>query len=406
MTAPSELPPQKASGIESPHATGYLAYALGVCYAAMVSLAIATNFMPVFLTSLETDLGNLTQEQLGRVAGITFAGLVLGILVTGPIADRVGAKSSAVAGNVLIAIGLLATNLSPGYDELLLSVFCMGLGAGVLDMVLSPIVAALQPHNRNAALNWLHSFYCVGSVLAVLAGAGSLYLGVSWRTLALLLLPLPALVGIAFALLRLPPLVPENEERTSLGHLLGRGVFLAALAAIFLAGATELGLAQWLPAYAEKTLGYSKEVAALALMAFSVTMTLGRMVVGVVAGRYSATTLMLAGCWSSAALFVVACFAPWPWLALTGCIAVGFTGSALWPSMLAVTADWYPRGGATMFGVLAALGNAGGIFMPWGVGAIADETSMPLGLFSAAFCPLLMIVCLLWMKRRVRTVGP
>jgi hypothetical protein len=74
--------------------------------------------------------------------------------------------------------------------------------------------------------------------------------------------------------------------------------------------------------------------------------------------------------------------------------------------MLAVAADWYPRGGATMFGVLAALGNAGGIFMPWGVGLIADHSDMRLGLFSAAFCPLLMIVCLLWMQRRMRVAGP
>src|SRR5262249_4287837 len=94
--------------------------------------------------------------------------------------------------------------------------------------------------------------------------------------------------------------------------------------------------------------------------------------------------------------------APWPGLALAGCVAVGFTGSALWPSMLAVAADQFPRGGATMYGVLAAFGNAGGIFMPWGVGMIADRSGMHLGLFSAAFCPVLMIVCLIWMRTRLR----
>ena len=72
-------------------------------------------------------------------------------------------------------------------------------------------------------------------------------------------------------------------------------------------------------------------------------------------------------------------------------MAVGFTGSALWPTMLAVTGNRHPEGGATMFGALAALGNAGGIFMPWLVGAIADRSSLHWGLAVSALAPLLML---------------
>jgi fucose permease len=54
-------------------------------------------------------------------------------------------------------------------------------------------------------------------------------------------------------------------------------------------------------------------------------------------------------------------------------VLVGFTGSCLWPTTLAVGADRYPRGGATMFALLGALGNFGGIFMPWLVGVVADH---------------------------------
>lgn len=71
------------------------AYAFALCYAAMVCLAIAVNLMPIFLTTLRVDLGGragLTGEQLGRISAITFAGLVGGILFTGPLADRWGGK--------------------------------------------------------------------------------------------------------------------------------------------------------------------------------------------------------------------------------------------------------------------------------------------------------------------------
>jgi hypothetical protein len=46
----------------------------------------------------------------------------------------------------------------------------------------------------------------------------------------------------------------------------------------------------------------------------------------------------------------------------------------------------------TRFGVLACLGNAGGISMPWLVGVVADASNLRWGLAIAAFTPLLMLV--------------
>jgi len=70
------------------------AYVFALCYAAMVCLAIAVNLLPIFLTTIRVDLdgAGLTGEQLGRISAITFAGLVWGILFTGPLADRWGGK--------------------------------------------------------------------------------------------------------------------------------------------------------------------------------------------------------------------------------------------------------------------------------------------------------------------------
>jgi fucose permease len=87
-----------------------------------------------------------------------------------------------------------------------------------------------------------------------------------------------------------------------------------------------------------------------------------------------------------------------PSLALAACVLAGFTGSCLWPTTLAVTADRYPGGGASMFGLLAALGNAGGIFMPWLVGAIADRWNLHWGLAVSAIAPALLLPLLLWMR--------
>jgi fucose permease len=109
---------------------------------------------------------------------------------------------------------------------------------------------------------------------------------------------------------------------------------------------------------------------------------------------------MLGCCWTSVVLFLLACFAPWSAVALAASVAVGLAGSCLWPTTLGVAADRFPQGGATMFGLLAAFGNLGGILMPWLVGVTSDRSSLRLGLATSTACPLLMAFVLLWLQRQ------
>jgi fucose permease len=369
----------------------------------MMALAIGLNLLPVYLTALAPAFGTdgvaLGGEQLGRLGAILFAGLVVGVLGTGPLADRWGAKPFALAGNALGAAALFAAAFAPDYLALCLALFALGLGAGMLDMVLSPVVAALNPERRAAAMNWLHAFYCVGAALTILVGTVLLRAGCSWRTACLALVPLPLALVVLLARERFPAMSTEGQ-RVPLRRLLRSRWFLGALVAIFLGGATELGMAQWLPAYAERELGYPAWMGGAAFLAFAIAMALGRMAIGQLDARRDAHLVMAWSCAITTALFLVGSFFPHPAVALAACVAAGFTGSALWPTMLAVTADRHPEGGATMFGALAALGNAGGIFMPWLVGWIADLRSLSLGLATSALAPALMLPLVLALRRK------
>lgn len=372
-----------------------------LCYGAMMSLAIGLNLLPVFLTTLSTTYGGtdgLTGEQLGRLGAFAFAGLVIGIVITGPLADRHGPKPFAQFGIALIAVSLVAMAFAPTYTLLLFAVFALGLGAGVLDMVLSPIVSALNPEKRTVALNRLHSFYCVGAAVTVLAGSLALAAGLGWRGSCLVLLPLPLGLLAAFAPLRFPELAHESV-RTSVRSLFKHRWFQLATVGIFLGGATELGMAQWLPAYAETSLGFPTWISGGSLLLFSVAMALGRMVIGFAGAKLDPLRLMAWSCGTTVVLFLLGSFLPIPSLALAACILAGFTGSCLWPTTLAVTADRYPQGGASMFGALAALGNAGGIFMPWVVGWITDRSNLHWGLAVSALAPLIMLPLVLRLRR-------
>jgi fucose permease len=377
----------------------------GLCYLAMMCLAIGLNLLPVFLTTLCATYGGaagLTQEQLGRLGAIMFAGLVVGILTAGPLADRLGAKPFVQLGNALVGASLVAAAFAPSYALLGAAMFFLGLGAGVLDMVLSPIVGALNPERRAAAMNWLHSFYCVGAVVTILAGTLVLRAGFGWRTACLVLAPLPGLLMVAFAPLRFPALSAEGG-RLRLRTLVRHGWFWGAMAAICLGGATEAGLAQWLPAYAETALGYPAWVGGGALLLFSLGMAAGRMAVGATEKRLDPYRVMAWGCGLSVILFLAGSFLRVPALALAACIVAGVTGSCLWPTMLAVTADRYPEGGASMYGALGACGNVGGICMPWIVGAVADWRNLHWGIAVSALAPAAMLPLVLALRARPKT---
>lgn len=380
----------------------------GVCCAAMVTLAISVNLMPVCLPLLSEGLGQgpLSKEQLGRIAAMTFFGLVTALLITGPMANRYPAKWFTAGGCFLIAAGLLMLGLAETYERILLAVTLMGLGGGVLDMILSPVVCAIAADRKTVALNWLHSYYCVGAVLTVLAATLAFHWAMNWKTLALWMMIPAVLVGGLFLFLRVPPLLAEPQQRVKVRHLVREKFFLLTLATIFLGGATEAGMAQWLPAFAELDLGFSRMTGGLSLLGFSVAMALGRMVVGSLNSRWSMYRIMAWCCLSSGILFLVAGFCPMPAISLAASVFAGFTGSCLWPSTLGLAADRYPLGGATMFGFLSALGNFGGIFMPWGVGYIADKSSIALGLAACTVCPFLMLVTLRAMYRENAHLAP
>jgi len=326
--------------------------------------------------------------------------LVVGILAAGPLADRYGSKGFTLAGNGVIAAGLIGMAAAPTYAAFCAAAFCLGLGAGTLDLVLSPVVAALNPRRRSAAMNWLHSFYCVGAVATTLAGAAALRIGFDWRRTCLALLPLPLALAGAFAPLPFPALVTGDGLRQPMRRLLGDSWFIGALIVIGVGGATEMGMAQWLPAYAETSLGFSKWVGGVGLALFSVAMAAGRMAVGSLGARANPFSLIAWCCASSVCLFLLGSFCPAPGAALAACVAAGFSGSALWPTMLAVAADRFPSGGASMFGALAAAGNAGGILMPWVVGWMGDLVNLRWGLAVSGLAPLLMLPLALLLRRR------
>jgi len=375
-----------------------------MCYGAIMCLAFTVHLPPVYLNTFKSafgDVGGLSDEQLGRIPAFMLGSLAVGIIACGPLADRWGAKLLVLLGLACGCAGLGVMGAAGSYEMLLASACLIGLGAGMLEIVLSPIVCALRPDRRASAMNWLHSFYCTGAVCMALFSIFALQLGISWRVVCFAMMAFPAAVIAGFARVKVPPLVHENTRRESVATLLRQPYFLVALTGIFLVGATEHGMVQWLPSFAERSLDFGKTTSRLALAGFMLAMALGRILTGAAGHRIKPIRLMLICCIALAALFLAACFCPYGTVAISACIAAGLMVSCLWPTMLAVTADRFPGGGASMFAALAASGNVGCFIMPWIIGVVAERTgALNIGLATTTLCPAAMIAVLLWLRAR------
>jgi fucose permease len=398
------------------------------CHLGMFTQAVVINLTPVLFIPFREQLG-LTFEQVGRLVLINFATQVGFDVTCAGLVDRLGAKWFAVIANVLAAVGLLVFAIAPAfmddpYAGLMVGTIIFSMGAGIIELVLSPIINSIPSDRKGADMSLLHSFYAIGQVTVIAVTALALLaLGHQrWRWIAVAWALVPTVAALGFCKIRIGRLV-EEHKRHKLRQLIRIPAYLGAVVALGLAGATEVALAQWASAFVEKGLGFSKIVADLAgLCLFAVGLGAGRVWFGVKGGRVDMYRVMLIGACVSVIAYVTASLSPWPLVSLIACAMGGLGVSLQWPGMLTVTAARFPLAGASMFAMMSAAGDTGAAVVPWLVGVVADRAktlqacvaslfAQPLtpeqvglrtGLLIGAIPPLLMIALLLWLRASAR----
>lgn len=346
--------------------------------------AMVVNLTPLLFIPLKEQLG-LTFEQVGRLVLINFLTQMLVDLACCALADRVSTKLLTVLANLLSGIGLWVFALAPAwcanpYDGLVLGTVVFSTGCGLLEVLLSPIFNAVPSERKAAGMAFLHAFYPIGKVVVIIVTGSALQaFGTHhWRWIMIAWSVVPVVNTVSFLMVRLPPLAQEGKRQT-LRELVRIPAYLVAVVALGFAGASEVTVAQWTSAFAERGLGLSKAVADLVgFSLFGVGMIAGRLWFGLKGEAVDLYRLMIRGSLLSAAMCVVMSVAPWPVVSLAACAFAGLFVSLLWPGVVSLTAARFPLAGASMFALLAASGDTGAGLMPWGLGAVADRiTTVP-----------------------------
>ncbi len=396
--------------------TGYR-HTIYACYIGYITQAAVNSFAPLLFVIFQDSLG-LSLRQITSLVTVNFCVQITVDLLAGKYADRIGYRKLAVAAHLFCVIGLtgfawIPFALPSPFAGLLLCIVLNAIGGGIDEVLISPIVEACPDgKNKESAMGLLHSFYCWGVVGVVVIT--TLFLRVfgkeNWRIICLLWGIVPLIDVFAFSLVPIESLT-EDGESMRVRSLLGNSTFWILMVLMIAAGASEQAMSQWASAFAERGLRISKlEGDLLGPCMFSVLMGTSRVIYAKAAPKIDSVKAII-GCGILCVFsYLLAVFAPFPLLSLSGCALCGLSVGIFWPGFFSQAAVKLPRGGTVMFALLAFAGDIGCSGGPTLVGQIAGSFSdnLKTGLLAAVVFPLILILCSILLRRKknpAATVG-
>lgn len=379
-------------------------------YLGYITQAVVNNLAPLLFLIFQDRFG----ISLGKITALVTVNFTVQLLVdalSAKFVDRIGYRTSIVAGHLCAAAGLVGMAALPfllpdPYPGLLCSVVLYAIGGGTIEVLISPMVEACPTDNKAAVMSLLHSFYCWGTV--AVAACSTLFLYVfgkdSWRVLACLWAVLPLFNAVWFCRVPIARLTEEHEGM-SIRSLFSTGVFWLFLLLMIAAGASEQAMSQWASAFAESGLGVSKTVGDLAgLCIFSLLMGSARGLYARFSEKMDLLKCILASGGVCICAYLLAVFAPHPMLSLAGCGLCGLSVGLLWPGVYSLASARLPKGGTAMFALLALAGDVGCGGGPTLVGAVAGICGdrLKTGLLAAVIFPVLLCICGMIYRRTLR----
>lgn len=323
------------------------------------------------------DQFGFTMTELGTITGGGLTGFGIVIILSSLIADRIGYGKLMFTALLLHFISAVLTLATPAFFAsggkdaaywcLFSAMFIFAVGNGVCEAVVNPLTSTLYPKEQTKYLNILHAGWPAGLVIGGLASAFMaartddsgiiIRAAVDWKIqMSLFLLPV-----IAYGAMLLGQKFPKSDVATA-GVTLGamvKTVFAPLLIILIIVqamvGYVELGTDSWIG----KITGSIMASPTKGLILFSYTsllMFVLRFFAGPIVHRISPIGLLLvSGVLGFIGLQMLGS-ATTVLLCVVSATVYACGKTFLWPTMLAVVSERFPKGGAVAIGVVGGVG--------------------------------------------------
>lgn len=287
----------------------------------------------------------------------------------------------------LTAAGFLVYALIPtlfpeyAYVGLLIGTVIFSVSAGLGEVLISPIVAAIPSDTPEKDMSILHSLYAYGllAVICISTLLLKLFGNKSWMLIAMLW-AIPSLVsGLLLCSSQIPE-VSNAPNQGGSGRKVGKGLALCGIC-IFLGSAAENTMTNWSSSYIEKALNLDKVWGDIFGMGmFALLLGLARTWYAKY-GKNIFRVLFL-GMAGAVVCYVVTGLCPFPVISVSACFLAGLCTSMLWPGTLILMEERFPGLGVAAYALMASSGDFGASVAPQMLGVVVDTVAA--GDFAAA----------------------
>jgi MFS family permease len=318
---------------------------------------------------------HLTHEQLGLIFSPAFWCFTIAIFVSGALVDWVGMRVLHILSAVGYFIGIALVVFAPRPNAPMTSIFdtagttllyvgfmIMGLSQGLVEGVINPLITTIYPDQKTRRLNRLHAWWPGGLVIGgLVVVAMTRAFNARWE-LKLATIAVPALIYLMMALSLTYPQterVQSSVPTRSMWREAGRPLFILLFICMWMTAAAELGPDQWFPSVMGALIPNLQGVWYLMFTAGLVFLL--RTIGSGLAHRSPITTLWVCSMLTGIGLYWLGGLqagASSPAVAFLAATVFAVGKSFFWPTMLGVTSERFPRGGALTLGLMGGAGMA------------------------------------------------
>ncbi|MWW25627.1 MFS transporter [Algibacter lectus] len=373
-------------------------------------LALITTAMTFAIRArLETVFGpegvGLTLEQIGYAFTPAFFGFTIAMIFGGPLVDFLGIKKITWIAFTMHAVGIVWTIMADSMTSLFLATLFVGIGNGMVEAALNPMVASMYTNEKTKMLNRFHVWFPGGIVIGSIIGWLVMdVMGLSWQIMvSTLFIPL-----VLYAVLFFGQEFPVTE-RVQMGisnkkmfSSVGKPLFIFMVFCMLLTAASELGTTQRI----ESLLKESVAVPLLVLAFINGIMALGRLFAGQVVHRLKPSGMLLySAIFTFIGLWLLTVTSGGMTFVAAAVFAIGVT--FFWPTMLGFVAEYLPETGALGLSIMGGAGMFSVSLVLPIMGKLMDDANASEALRTMSILPAILIVAFLglnfYMKKRNKT---
>ncbi|MBQ2241565.1 MAG: MFS transporter [Clostridia bacterium] len=390
------------------------------CYSAYVTMASAFALPPLLFVTFH-DMYDVSYTLLGTLVLINFCTQLTVDLILSFFSKYFNEKFLVRVMPIITSLGLAFYAFSPlifpnsVFTGFAIATVIFSISAGLSEVLVSPVVAALPSDNPGRDMSFLHSLYGFGVTVVILISTifFKLFGSENWSFLTLLFAALPISTAVLFMTSPMPDMTPSetsNGGDRSKRYAVGLALCVAC---IFFGSCAENTMSNWASSFMENALGIDKAIGdILGTAMFAVLLALTRM--GYAKFGKSITPILFVGMIGAVACYLVAGFSTNAVIALIACVLTGMFTSMLWPGALIFMEEKIPGAGVAAYALMASGGDLGASIAPQLMGIVVDKVTassfaadiaiktglaaeqigMKAGMIITAFFPLIGIVAL------------